>query len=536
MHTQPAPDPGAQFSLATPFYRQVLAQPARPALWIEGVETSYAVLGDTAARIAGWLHEAGISRGDRVGVLATRSQLAYAGILGACWAGATFVPLHPKNPEARLLDLMRRAELGALIVDGSGAVAFTDALLQAAPARVLTAGGGSLNGSGRSIVDVTALASIRPVETPRPVGPDDLAYLMFTSGTTGEPKGVMVKAEGVAHFLQVMQARYRIEPEDRCSQFFELTFDVSVFDLFMTWGGGACLYSLSGLERLSPAKFVRDHALTVWCSVPSAIAFMVRVKALGPGSLPSLRLSLFCGEALPAESVKCWRAAAPNSELENLYGPTEATIACLLEPCGADLRVTKDRGTVAIGTAIPGTFAAIVDRDLRFLPPGEVGELVLAGVQLAAGYWRDGELSASRFVTLEHPEWGARTFYLTHDLALQDGDGHFHFLGRIDNQIKLHGHRVELEEIEAHLLAMTGSPGAAIAWPVKDGSPVGIVAFVTTTDLQVDEIQRRLAQTVPWYMLPRRVVSIASLPLTPNGKTDRQALSRLLQGEPGVAR
>jgi len=325
-----------------------------------------------------------------------------------------------------------------------------------------------------------------------------------------------------------MQERYRIGPEDRLSQFFELTFDLSVFDLFMAWGGGACLYSIPESERFSPANFIREQALTVWFAVPSAIAFMMRVKALAPGSLPSLRLSLFCGEALQAAAAEQWRAAASNGALDNLYGPTEATVACTVEPCTEQISVTKDRGIVAIGTAFDGMLAGIVDARMQFLASGEIGQLVLSGPQIAPGYWRDPDLTAERFPVLEHPSLGARVFYLTHDRAYRDDDGRFHFLGRLDNQVKIHGHRAELEEIDAHLHAISGAAAAAIAWPVNNGSADGVVAFVAGGNLSSDDIRQRMKQTVPWYMVPRRIVQLEHLPLTSNGKVDRAALARLL--------
>jgi amino acid adenylation domain-containing protein len=506
----------ARLNLAWPFHQRVLAQPERPALWLERRSFSYAELGERAARIAGWLHQADVARGCRVGVLASRSEFAYAGILGAAWAGATYVPLDPKHPEARLIELMTRAELQALIVDDAGEAALTDALREKAPTNILVA---------RTAQE--SLRSTQPVSEPVAMAADDLAYLMFTSGTTGVPKGVMVSTGNVAHFSSVMQARYRIAPDDRVSQFFELTFDLSVFDLFMAWGGGACLYSIPEAERFAPGNFIRAHALTVWFAVPSAIAFMLRVKALAPGSLPSLRVSLFCGEALPAESAQRWREAAPHGVLENLYGPTEATVACLVEPCSEQIRVTKDRGIVAIGNAFEGMLAEIVDGEGRFLPPGEIGELALGGPQVASGYWRDAELTARRFPVLEHPS-GARVFFLTHDRAYCDDSGCFHFLGRLDHQVKIHGHRVELEEIDAHLRAITGAPAAAIAWPVKNGAADGVVAFVSSSAVSSDDIRQRMKQAVPWYMVPRRIVELEHLPLTSNGKVDRAALTRML--------
>jgi non-ribosomal peptide synthetase component F len=342
----------------------------------------------------------------------------------------------------------------------------------------------------------------------------------------------MVSAGNVAQMLGVLRERYRPGPEDRISQFFELSFDLSVFDLFMAWGAGATLCTVPDTARMTPARFIREHALTVWFSVPSTAAFMLRVKALDPGAFPTLRLSLFCGEPLPAECAERWRAAAPQSRVENLYGPTEATVACLVAPCSDEVPVTPGRGSVAIGQPLPGTHAAVVDAEGSFLPAGETGELALAGAQVTPGYWRDPELTAERYPVLEHPDYGRGVWYLTGDLARQDPGGDFHHLGRLDHQVKIQGHRVELEEIEAHLRAACGGEAGVVAWPLLlGGSAQGTVAFVSGTRMSAAEIPATLASRLPAYMVPRRVIEVESLPLTPNGKLDRKALLATLEEE-----
>jgi len=351
---------------------------------------------------------------------------------------------------------------------------------------------------------------------------------MFTSGTTGVPKGVMITHAAIEHFLSVMQARYSIGPGDRVSQFFELTFDLSVFDLFMSLGNGATLCVLPEASRLGPAGFISEQKLTVWFSVPSAMVLMDRFRQLRPGVFPDLRLSLFCGEPLPADPLANWMAAAPNSVLENLYGPTEATLACLLQPCAPDLRLTPERGCVAIGHPYPGMQAAIMDSGGQIVRSGgEPGELLLAGPQLAAGYWRDRSLTDERFTTLDGTRW-----YRSGDLARQDADGCVHHLGRTDNQIKIFGHRVELEDVDTHLRHVCRCESVmAVAWPMAHGTAQGIVAFVAGSALGVTEIRDGMKTRVPGYMVPRQVMFLDTLPLSANGKFDRKALVELLKTE-----
>ncbi len=498
------------YNLAGRFSERVRAMPEAPALWRDGRTSSYAELGDLSRRIAGWLEREGVEAGSRVGILAGRGAAAYTGILGVCWAGCAWVPLNPEHPRDRLRNLLQRAEVDALIVDQAGA-----ALLPGLdpPLRVL--------GPEMALTEAVD-------HPPVPRNGDDLAYLMFTSGTTGVPKGVMITHAAIEHFLAVMQARYSIGPGDRVSQFFELTFDLSVFDLFMSLDNGATLCVLPEASRLGPAGFISEQKLTVWFSVPSAMVLMDRFRQLRPGVFPDLRLSLFCGEPLPADPLANWMAAAPNSVLENLYGPTEATLACLLQPCAPDLRLTPERGCVAIGHPYPGMQAAIMDSGGQIVRSGgEPGELLLAGPQLAAGYWRDRSLTDERFTTLDGTRW-----YRSGDLARQDADGCVHHLGRTDNQIKIFGHRVELEDVDTHLRHVCRCESVmAVAWPVAHGTAQGIVAFVAGSALGVTEIRDGMKTRVPGYMVPRQVMFLDTLPLSANGKFDRKALVELLKTE-----
>ena len=214
-----------------------------------------------------------------------------------------------------------------------------------------------------------------PLPEPHPADP---AYLLFTSGSTGRPKGVLVRQANVRAFLDAISSRYDLHGDDRLSQLFDLTFDLSVFDLFAAWEHGACVCSPTPKELLNPSSFVRSAGLTVWFSVPSVAMFLQRFHALRPGAFASLRLSLFCGEALPARLAAAWAGAAPGSVINNLYGPTEATIACTayrFEPTDEP----DPSSVVPIGSPLGSTRVQVVDESLSEVTPGDDGELAVSG-------------------------------------------------------------------------------------------------------------------------------------------------------------
>jgi amino acid adenylation domain-containing protein len=523
-------------NLATCVHMHGLTQPQRTAIVVDEQPYTYEAFANIAGCVATWLRgcvtrphtsENGIdgrmngggASGPRVGILAARSIETFAGIIGTAWAGGTYVPLNPKIPASRLAYVIQRAKIDALIVDAKGAPRL-DELSDARPANILQPGNWSQLGQlGRAL-------------PPTPVPPDHPAYIIFTSGTTGVPKGVVVTVANIAHTLACIAALYHINPSDRVGQFFETTFDPSVLEMFACWQGGAELHVVPETKVMAPGGFIRQRAITVTHAVPSLVVMMHKFRQLAAGSMPSLRLSFFGGEGVPVASARLWQQAAPNCLITNQYGPTEAAVTCISRPFSEPPVETAGRGTIAIGTPFPGMEAAVVDESdpTRFLPPGEIGELALSGPQLAAGYLGDEEQTARRFPVLDHPELGRTRWYLTGDSAYCDAQGLFHCLGRIDNQVKVMGHRVELEEIEAHLRAVCQTDSvAAVAWPVVNGNPAGIVAFVSgaVVDPGLD-VREAMKRRVPVYMVPSRVHAVDALPLSTNGKVDRKGLRTML--------
>ncbi|HEU4563480.1 MAG TPA: AMP-binding protein, partial [Gemmatimonadaceae bacterium] len=381
-----------------------------------------------------------------------------------------------------------------------------------------------------SLLDAATLAATGPAATLPPVLDDDIAYLLFTSGTTGEPKGVGVTHGNVRHFIEVMSERYRFTPADRVSQTFDQTFDLAVFDLFMAWEAGASVHVLQQLDLLAPGRFIDRHQLTVWFSVPSVPAMMRKTNLLRPDSFPSLRWSLFCGEPLPRATAEAWQAAAPNSVVENLYGPTELTIACFAYRWNAETSPAEcAHDVVSIGRPLPGLGALVVDDELRPVRDGEPGELCVCGPQTVPGYWRNPEKTAERFVALDISPDRRKRFYRTGDRVTRSPEGRYTYLGRVDHQVKVSGYRVELAEIESVLLRDGGIASAvAIGWPVEDGSAKGIIAFVTGASANAPALIARAREALPPYMVPSEVHVLEEMPLNANGKIDRAALARML--------
>jgi D-alanine--poly(phosphoribitol) ligase subunit 1 len=517
------------FNIALPLYENAKRAPDRLALHVNRCNLSYGELAELSERIAAWLERRPGREARHVGILASRSWIAYAGLLGACWAGAAYVPLNPDWPEQRLLRILEATELDALVVDDRGVKLLTPQVLNHGPKHILAPGNAMSFSLGKPptaalVAGVDALPPSDPDHFPRSLGKDDLAYVMFTSGTTGLPKGVMISTGNLASLLSAMRRRFQFSSEDRVSQTYELTFDPSVLDMFMTWSSGASLHVVPATQLMGASRFIRERELTAWFSVPSTLAFMRNMKMLTPGAFPSVRYSIFCGEPLPANSVEAWQKAAPNSVIDNLYGPTEVTVDCIGHRCSEPFVVTEGRATVAIGDPFDGMEAAIVDSSLRFLSRGEKGELLVSGGQVGKGYFKDEQMTAARFPSINGKVW-----YLTGDLAYQDAEGRFHHLGRTDNQVKVLGNRVELEDVEAHLREVCGVDSvAAVAWPITHGSAKQIVAFAAGSTRTAAEIRDGMRRRVPKYMVPSQVRILEKLPLSTSGKTDRKALAIML--------
>lgn len=523
MNQKPSPDLGhALYQTAKVFHD-------RFALSAAGERFTYRDLFERAAGIAAALGDAGIRAGDCVGVLAGRTATAYIGVLGAVLAGCCYVPLNHKFPAERNRRILERSGATALVIDddcaesqGAGLGALNH-LLVVTP----ESSGVPLSNARLRLMP----ADIPPVslEAFPPRAAHDASsplYLLFTSGTTGEPKGVPISHANLFAYLEAIRTHVPIGVDDRVLQAVDLTFDLSVHDMMLTWTSGAELHAAPDNGAILAPRLIAATDVTACLIVPSAAARAIDYGLVKSDVMPSLRYSLFAGEALPVLLAEQWQKAAPNATILNLYGPTEATIHTMYYAFDAGRPpATK---IMPIGWALGQQRAVLGGPGSGEAAAGEIAEILLSGPQLSAGYWKAPHLDEERFVSTNGERW-----YRTGDLGRQDPDHGILFAGRADRQMKVRGYRVELQEIEGTLRDVTGrSQVAVLGWPVvADGAADGIVAFLVGDPVTEGDVQTALRSVLPAYMVPDRLHALPNLPLNANGKTDYRALGELLEAE-----
>jgi D-alanine--poly(phosphoribitol) ligase subunit 1 len=496
----------------------------RRALWAVGTYFTYRELFDEAARIAVGLKAAGAGPDTRVAILSHRTITAYASVLGCLLTGCPFVPLNTAFPQERNANILGATRPEILIADAKSAAKLEAMVgeLSSDCILVLPEAGSALPEGFRTVTaDQMPATDFTTLPEP-PVGADDLAYIMFTSGTTGMPKGVQITHRNVAAYLGGVSEVVPHTADDRILQISELTFDVCIHDMGLGWLNGGEVYSLPENTVLLAPRLMLKYGITSCMMAPSAAAHFLRMGA----NLPALRLSLFCGEGLPAARAKAWLEAAPNSQLFNIYGPTECTV--LISAHRFDPVEDAALDIVPIGLPFSTQGMAVFDAENRRLPDGDVGEILLSGTQLSPGYLNAPEVNAAKFVEIEGERW-----YRTGDLGKYvEGQG-FLYLGRLDRQVKIHSYRVGLQEIEGAVRRVTGRDEIAIVpWPkLSEGSYGGSAAFICGPELETAALRKACGALIPSYMVPDRYVFVDELPLNSNGKVDHKVLHARLEEE-----
>ncbi len=496
----------------------------RLALWIGGTEYSYRDLFDTACTLAAELDRTTPADAP-IGILGQQTFSAYVGVLASLLCGRPFAPVNPHEPHDRQHVMLQIVKPGALVCDAASLTSAErhGAELGCDPGIFITDGPARVRRLPDSILPLTPLEGFSPTATP-----DSSAYILFTSGTTGQPKGVRMCHRNVVPYLDAVEKFAPLTPEDRVTQLFALTFDPIVHDLFVTWAAGASVWLMLAEDALNRLAFVRKHKITCWYSVPVTAANANRMGQLVPNSVPSLRYSSFCGEALPTSVVQAWQAACPNSAVFNLYGPTEAGAITYAryQPNSA----MDDSLTIPIGQANHGQFAIVVDANGVPVAPGEEGELMLGGPQVGPGYINNPEANSRRFFEADIGGSGPQRWYRSGDWVLNDPEIGLVFKHRVDDQLKVGGYRVEMQEVEEILRrASETSTVAVVPWRENGiGGADALVGFLAGCDVSHAEVIRRCRELLPKPVVPRKLIDVAELPTNKNGKVDRKVLKALL--------
>ncbi|GIJ08918.1 non-ribosomal peptide synthetase [Micromonospora andamanensis] len=495
----PVPDSG----LLDGFLDQAARRPHAPALaWGTGVGgMSYGALADSALRAARRLRDAGVATGDRVAVSLPRGPAQVVAVLGVLAAGASYLPLGVDQPADR-----------------------RDRILRAAGVRLVV----GLSGTTEVVPVVTLDLAVDPLPAPAAVDPDALAYTIFTSGSTGTPKGVEITHRAALNTIADVNRRFAVDADDRVLAVSALDFDLSVYDLFGILGAGGTVVLVADEDRHEPRKWaalVAARGVTVWNSAPALLDMLL--TAADPGALRTLRLGLASGDwislDLPDRFVA---AAAPAARFVSLGGATEAAIWSNFHEVNT---VEEGWRSIPYGRPLRNQRFRVVDPRGFDCPDWVAGELRIGGVGLAVGYHDAPDLTAASFVDGPDGRW-----YRTGDLGRYWPDGTLELLGRTDLQVKIGGYRVELGEVEAMTVRQPSVTGAvALAVPAARGRRLVLaVQAEPGHEPHPEDIRRQLAERLPGYMVPERIVAVNRFPVTANGKVDRARVARLFDDQP----
>jgi amino acid adenylation domain-containing protein len=501
--------------------------PEQTAICCAGQSLSYAGLVQHTNRLAWCLVEQGIKRGERVGIFMNKSLESVIAVYGIMQAGAVYVPLDPFAPVERLRYVIQDCSIRGLISSEEKLQSLQQLVVDPSSLEFIIGVAPQVAFPVRCIpwVDLLALSStsspaVKNIE-------QDLAYILYTSGSTGVPKGIMHTHRSGLSFAQWAANMYALHHDDRVSNHAPLHFDLSTFDLFATALAGAAMVIIpEGIAKFpaSVAKLMEEERLTVWYSVPFALVQLLQKGGLPKRDLSRLRWILFAGEPFPTKHLRDLMAQLPNAGFSNLYGPTETNVCTYyhVPPLSQDCDEP-----IPIGCPCANVDDMVIDAADQPVIPGTVGELLIRSPLVMRGYWGRADLTERALFRRELLPGYEGIYYRTGDLVQLLPSGHYKYLGRKDRQIKTRGYRVELDEIESALLSHQWVEEAAVyVVPDNQGSQL-IKAAVTPahgTTLTPDSLFQHLATRLPAYALPVDIQIMTEFPRTSTGKIDRRAL------------
>lgn len=453
------------------------------------------------------LIESNIKNSSIVGIIADNNIETYASVLALWFSGKCFVPVSPQNPKSRNELVLQQSKVNTILSSRND----PDDIVTTSQYTILN------NASAQHSSGEIVLPSMQD---------HDLMYILFTSGSTGNPKGVPISRKNLSSFVfSFMDIGYHLTADDRFLQIYDLTFDASVHCYTIPLCVGGCIYTVpqKGIKYLDALKILQQYNITFAKMPPSTISFLE--PYLDRIRLPELKYSLFGGEALYKNLIEKWQKCVPNALIQNVYGPTEATINCLYY----DIPLTHIKAyndLISIGKPFGDTSAIVVDENRNLCSIGQTGELCVAGTQITQGYWNDAEKNKESFFC-KHYQGHSRRFYRTGDRVFMDADHDIMYCGREDDQVQIQGYRVELGELEKHTRDYTRLSNVAAIGQQNNAGNTKIYLFLENFNGDWEHLKSYLKEKVPHYMFPDKIIQLESFPMGVSGKIDRKALKNM---------
>lgn len=497
-----------EHQILTPLSHHLVTGGDRPAFMIAGEHYSYSQLRDSVLSIRQTIVSRNIV--DQICALAVHDDLeTYATIIALWMEGKAYVPLHPNQPLDRNLNIVKQLGIDC-VIDSASDSAFLSYV--------------------KHVVSTCGLeACCGDCTKWKETDDDELAYILFTSGSTGEPKGVCLSRKNIAAFMESFwQTGIELNEEDRCLQAFDLTFDVSIQSYLTALTRGACVYTIpyGQVKYLYAASLMMEEGITFGAMAPSMLTYLR--PYFSELRAESLRNCILTAEACPVDLMEDWFQCASNTDIYDFYGPTEATIYCTYYKLSRDRNNLSSNGIISIGRPLANVDAIIQDESGKILSTGEKGELCVAGDQVSRGYWNNEEKNRTSFFEKEI-DGVMKRFYRTGDLCYWDESGNIIYIGRIDQQAKIQGFRVELGEIEFHSRQYFKNEKRTVAIAFQNEKGLTEIAlFVESSPIETKGLVDYMESKMPHYMVPTHILFEESFPLNNSDKIDRSALKQRL--------
>lgn len=484
----------------------ILENRDKNAFFINGIFYKYEELAQIISNIRSYISDRNKEDEKIIGLIANDDLETYASIIALWLEGKAYVPINPETPFERNQNIINEAFIKT-VIDSSGIRYFQNI----------------------DTIESKKLPTTTINLSPRDFNDKELVYMLFTSGTTGKPKGVPITRENLDGFVKAFwDMGFEINSNDKCLQMFELTFDLSVMSYLIPLLKGACVYTIpkDKIKYGYIFELMEDQELTVSLMVPSILHYLR--PYFDEIDMPKMKYSLFCGEALPLDITNEWSKCLPNARIVNVYGPTEDTIFCTYYDIIRDEVNKSNNGVLSIGKPMKGNYTILIDEHNRILPKGSTGELCLGGIQLTPGYWNNEEKNNETFFTVDYLGKEER-FYKTGDLCKTDNDGDLLYLGRIDFQTKIQGFRVELSEIEFYAKEFLKKINVVVIAMKDNIGNTELGMAIEGKQFDPTSMLDHLKLKLPAYMIPKKISFIDVFPLNMNGKTDRNKLESIFK-------